>query len=512
MPKLSVSMIVKNEEKHLNRCLSSIRDAADEIVIVDTGSTDKTIEIAESFGAKVFNYNWINDFSSARNFALSKCSGDWILYLDADEELNSNSVNELMDKIRNNNSGGIFCAVKNLGTNITSGSIFKYPRLFINDSRLKFNGKVHEQIIESLNKNKLQIIDSNIEIIHHGYAIDEESLKEKKERNLALLLSDKKNKSNNYNKLKLIQTLISLEKFNDAEIKANLLLRDKSISKNDLSLALFYMAQIKFEKNELEAALNYALKSYRKRNEKPELNYLLYLIYLRFEKIEESLKYLLNSISMNKNLMENKIKFESENILDHTELHLRAIQLNLKLNDKSEIQRLINNLSTYVSTKKQIEISKAQSVFSNLFNNFCVSISDGEILYRLINTNHLFTLIEILKLYNNELVIISNLNTLLQIFPDSQIIYKNLAQSSMNSDTEKAIELFNKSLAITSDPSIYIHLISIYISKNDFENVKKCFNHLQVEFSNKPQIRQKIDILKEKLHPILKNSEIFQSA
>ncbi len=88
MPTLSLCMIVKNEEKHLARCLSSVKDVADEIVIVDTGSTDKTIEIAESFSAKIFHFDWVNDFSAARNFALSKCTGDWILYLDADEELN----------------------------------------------------------------------------------------------------------------------------------------------------------------------------------------------------------------------------------------------------------------------------------------------------------------------------------------------------------------------------------------------------------------------------------------
>ncbi|MBK7632424.1 MAG: glycosyltransferase family 2 protein [Ignavibacteriales bacterium] len=86
MPTLSLSMIVKNEERHLARCLSSVKDVVDEIVIVDTGSTDNTIEIAESFNAKIFHFDWVNDFSAARNFALTKCIGNWILYLDADEE------------------------------------------------------------------------------------------------------------------------------------------------------------------------------------------------------------------------------------------------------------------------------------------------------------------------------------------------------------------------------------------------------------------------------------------
>jgi len=87
MPRLTLSMIVKNEEANLRDCLESVKDVVDEIVLVDTGSTDKTIRIAEEFGAKIYRFNWINDFSAARNFALKQSTGDWILYLDADEGL-----------------------------------------------------------------------------------------------------------------------------------------------------------------------------------------------------------------------------------------------------------------------------------------------------------------------------------------------------------------------------------------------------------------------------------------
>ncbi len=81
MCSLTLSMIVKNEEKHLRECLESVTEVVDEIVIVDTGSTDKTLEIAKEFNAKIFHFNWINDFSAARNFALSKSTGEWILIL-----------------------------------------------------------------------------------------------------------------------------------------------------------------------------------------------------------------------------------------------------------------------------------------------------------------------------------------------------------------------------------------------------------------------------------------------
>jgi len=92
---LSFCMIVKNEEKYLVKCLRSIRDIADEIIIVDTGSTDKTVEIARVFGARLFDFPWTGDFSAARNKSLEEATGDWIFALDADEVIDALDYDEL---------------------------------------------------------------------------------------------------------------------------------------------------------------------------------------------------------------------------------------------------------------------------------------------------------------------------------------------------------------------------------------------------------------------------------
>jgi len=84
---LSVCLIVRDEEQNLAECLKSVRDFADEIVVVDTGSTDNTVIIAESLGAKVIHSEWINDFSYARNVSLDQATGSWILWLDADDRV-----------------------------------------------------------------------------------------------------------------------------------------------------------------------------------------------------------------------------------------------------------------------------------------------------------------------------------------------------------------------------------------------------------------------------------------
>ena len=83
--RISACMIAKNEEKNIARCINSYKSIVDEIVVIDTGSTDRTIEIAQDLGAVVYNYRWNNDFAAAKNYALSKVNGDWAIVLDADE-------------------------------------------------------------------------------------------------------------------------------------------------------------------------------------------------------------------------------------------------------------------------------------------------------------------------------------------------------------------------------------------------------------------------------------------
>ncbi|HRY91130.1 MAG TPA: glycosyltransferase, partial [Candidatus Gracilibacteria bacterium] len=81
MPKISAFIIARNEQDNIARALKSLLSFCDEIILVDTGSTDKTKEIALNYTDKIFDFKWVDDFSAARNFALSKCTGDWIIYL-----------------------------------------------------------------------------------------------------------------------------------------------------------------------------------------------------------------------------------------------------------------------------------------------------------------------------------------------------------------------------------------------------------------------------------------------
>ncbi|GJQ63598.1 MAG: hypothetical protein SCALA702_26510 [Melioribacteraceae bacterium] len=214
-PLLTLSMIVKNESKHLSRCLQSVQGLADQIVIVDTGSTDNTIKIAQYHGAEVYNFTWNNNFSDARNFGLMKCRGNYILYLDADEYLSEKSYKILKHLITSGKAGGFICKVINLmpdGQNL----IMNYPRLFSNIQGLKFSGQVHEQIESSLLENNVPLIESDVEIIHTGYNASDTVLKEKAKRNLVILLEELRIKPTGYIYYQLGNTYSVLDKTEEA--------------------------------------------------------------------------------------------------------------------------------------------------------------------------------------------------------------------------------------------------------------------------------------------------------
>ncbi|MBI2109717.1 glycosyltransferase family 2 protein, partial [Candidatus Woesearchaeota archaeon] len=98
---ISLCMIVKNEERFIAKAIESVKDFVHEIIIVDTGSTDKTIEIAKKYTSKIFNFKWTDNFSTARNFSIEQATQPWILVLDADETIDKTYQEKLTDVIKN---------------------------------------------------------------------------------------------------------------------------------------------------------------------------------------------------------------------------------------------------------------------------------------------------------------------------------------------------------------------------------------------------------------------------
>jgi len=147
---ISLTMIVKNEAGNLKNCLDSVRGQVDEIVIVDTGSTDNTPEIARNYTDKVYSYPWEGDFSAARNFAIDKANGAWILTLDADEVLIP-GTGDLKLLIAGENQIEAYLLPIDNPTAEATGEANRYwvLRFFKNNGHYRFCGKIHEQIVVS---------------------------------------------------------------------------------------------------------------------------------------------------------------------------------------------------------------------------------------------------------------------------------------------------------------------------------------------------------------------------
>ncbi len=192
MIKISACVIVKNEEKNLPRWFQGVKEIADEYIVVDTGSTDKTKEIALQNGAKVFDFAWINDFSAAKNYAIEQAKGNWIIFLDADEYFHANDFNILRRKIKfyhkEKNVDVLMCKLDNIDVdnhNQSVGVIYQ-ARIFRNKKYIRYKGAIHEALFNGKNsKTLIQYIDG-VTIYHTGYSASVS--KQKAKRNLKIIL------------------------------------------------------------------------------------------------------------------------------------------------------------------------------------------------------------------------------------------------------------------------------------------------------------------------------------
>ena len=187
---LSLCMIVRDEEEMLPRCLAAVAPAVDEIIIVDTGSQDRTIEIAREFDAMIIEREWTGSFSDARNASFDAATGDWIIYLDADEVLLSDDV-ERLRALTGRVWREAFYLVETSYTGelgeggaVTNNAL----RVFRNRAHYRFEGRLHEQIGQHVPYYAAgRVEQSSVRIDHYGYLGAVRDAKEKSRRNLELL-------------------------------------------------------------------------------------------------------------------------------------------------------------------------------------------------------------------------------------------------------------------------------------------------------------------------------------
>jgi len=180
-------MIVRDEEQLLPGCLESVRGVVDEIVVVDTGSSDATPEIVRAHQGLLLRHAWGDDFSAARNLSLDAATGDWILWMDADERLRPEEHGRLRRLIERNASEDAFSvpirSETPAGTQVT-----RAHRLFRNRKGIRFSGRIHEQVSPSFERIRARAgLSADFTIDHLGYNLPADKFRRKAERNLRML-------------------------------------------------------------------------------------------------------------------------------------------------------------------------------------------------------------------------------------------------------------------------------------------------------------------------------------
>jgi glycosyltransferase involved in cell wall biosynthesis len=295
---LSLSMIVKNEENYLPGCLDSVKGLVDEIVIVDTGSSDSTIEIARKYGAIIIEFPWNDDFAAARNESLRNCSGEWILYLDADERLTPDSAKNLRNYLLASGPeiGGIICTIESDHLQLDGKTELHrggYPRVFRNLGYplIKFEGRVHEQITHSILDTGKSFMLSDITIEHLGYNQSREVMEAKVKRNYRLLLQHVQEEPlNSYAWYQLGQTLAQMRLIDQAEDTIRFAVGLGNLSKSVYASAAATLAQLTGNKKKFEEALHWAELSIEKAPEQVYAYHLKAYALLYMNRLDEAIR------------------------------------------------------------------------------------------------------------------------------------------------------------------------------------------------------------------------------
>jgi tetratricopeptide (TPR) repeat protein len=186
---LSLCMIVKDEEEMLPGCLEAVRDVVDEIVVVDTGSSDGTVEIARSFGARIVEFPWNGSFADARNVSLEHATGDWILQLDADEHIVAEDAPRLRELIGRTWREAFYLVETHFTSEDSGPAMTNSPlRLWRNRPAYRFEGRIHEQKTHTMPTflpNRFE--HTTVRMLHYGYMRSIVAAKDKSRRNIELL-------------------------------------------------------------------------------------------------------------------------------------------------------------------------------------------------------------------------------------------------------------------------------------------------------------------------------------
>jgi glycosyltransferase involved in cell wall biosynthesis len=384
---ISLCMIVKNEEEHLEKCLNSVKELVDEIVIVDTGSSDSTKKIAKRYTDKVFDFKWVNNFSKARNESLKHATKDWILVLDADEVINQEDHAKIKQAIHkaDERTGGV-SLIQRTYTHSSNEKDFvplqdpscvqpylvsvegfiprPITRLFRNNKAFQFQNTIHELIEPSITKtHKIQLTT----IPFHHFELLKSGQFRAMKRKFYLDLAQKKLQEQPEDPkayYELAVMMLSAQKYNEAkELLEKAVRIDKQYVEASVDLiyayaklgreepakklfeavtsvsedpqAYFHLAVLYYDKKEYQQALDLLKKTLELRPYHVQANYLTAILLLKHGKFEEARVFLVRTCKLDPKKAE-------------AQLNLGVVEHRL-----GNVQKAIQHLNTFTQLKPE---------------------------------------------------------------------------------------------------------------------------------------------------------------
>jgi glycosyltransferase involved in cell wall biosynthesis len=336
--RISVCMIVKNEEKFLERCLTSLQGKVDEIIVIDTGSTDSTIAIAKQFNTRIYNFKWNNDFAEARNYSLSYATGDYIFVLDADEYL---EVGVDLHQTLIYEKDYYIINIKN---EIDNNYFINHQaiRLFKNKIGLRYVGSIHEHLNTGDYTDKTNAL-SDINLIHTGYKKSVVTDQNKNQRNLNLLLREVDSNPNAYNYFNLG---IQYKVLGQYEIAFECLKKSFNSQKDSVYMPylLYHMTDCLYQLKLVEDGIILAIDAISSFPNYPDLYYALGLLYRKYGYHNDAKHMFIKAVNIG--------DIKDNPTLEGVGSYLSSYNLAEICHQQGEVLKSIEYLNTTLSIKK----------------------------------------------------------------------------------------------------------------------------------------------------------------
>ncbi len=360
--KISAAMIVKNEENMLEQCIESFREAVDEIIIVDTGSTDRTVEIAKNYNIDLYHHEWKDDFSEARNFSISKTTGDWVMIIDADEQLEREDITRVRAlKWQDDFEALCFGVYSALPGDVGSTNFGKHysPRFFRKKPYFYYYGIVHN-ILNIPGKAGV----TNIRMYHLGYDLDPDKMDKKFERSIKLLLKQVQEKPDDpFTLMNTAQMYLSRNYYDEAEEYAkrcvDILEKETSDQEHLLLMGLYQLSLIYMRRQEYEKCEDFANRALARKDNYIDAMLSIGWCYFVRKKYDQAVEILERFLS------------EREKLLDNNEFNLIIIS---KLGCDYEANFLLG------------EIYKDQGDFEKAKENYRKSLESNSFYWNVYNS------------------------------------------------------------------------------------------------------------------------------